>query len=398
MGGTSGQTQLRWIVVAMSVAVSAYLWIIFLTQNSSLGGPVRVYGVPLTYMRNLGPTFPRFYPLALTFDLATAGMVILAVAYTSHRFVAAWSRRALVWLMAVIVGVGILLILRASIVATLGMLVALMSLIVVPLLWVFCLGYCLWDLGRKCVGSHNAASFPCLGALAIGVGAWWCSPHDPFWTSTRSDIPVLLASLHDENAEIRSHALSALHRLGPYDSVTSAAILKAMSDPSERVRSNAISLAPDVGPASVPILIAEFTKHGGCTFELSRLGPVAIDAVPALKNKLPTSESYVKLGICEALWKIEGNTEQTVPALIELLNDDFGPIRRDAATMLGEIGPDARSAIPILKEMVDYVPQTAPGPTGPNSQVPTVRMMTSSEFYPKIKAAAATALQKIEDQ
>ena len=174
-----------------------------------------------------------------------------------------------------------------------------------------------------------------------------------------------------------------------------------MRDPDQEVQSNAISLAPELGSYAfdaVPILRDHFLEDGGCTFELAMLGPLAKNAVPALVERLPKSDGYDKLGISNALWQIDGNTTLVVPALIDLLHHDFGPIRRDAAAMLGEIGPAAKEAVPPLQAMVDFEPEREPVPltviTSSNS-IPALREMTEAEFYPQIRDAAEAALLKI---
>src|SRR4051794_34565800 len=101
----------------------------------------------------------------------------------------------------------------------------------------------------------------------------------------------------------------------------------------------AIQIVSRLGPASVaavPALIDDLRKRDNfmAAYFLGQIGERARDAIPVLRSELPTAEGYRKLNIAEALWSIEGNTTLTVAALIQLLSDDFGPIRRDAASHL----------------------------------------------------------------
>lgn len=85
---------------------------------------------------------------------------------------------------------------------------------------------------------------------------------------------------------------------------------------------------------------------------LSRIGAVAGDAVPSLKRalrdeeKLPRSRVHAAL----ALWRINRDYRDSIPVLVEILQEGTCYLeRRDAARVLGEIGPNAIEAIPALK-------------------------------------------------
>ena len=51
--------------------------------------------------------------------------------------------------------------------------------------------------------------------------------------------------------------------------------------------------------------------------------------------------------------KVAAKPSVAVAPLIEMLGDDQWAIRRDAADALGDIGPDARSAVPALFKLLD---------------------------------------------
>jgi HEAT repeats len=71
---------------------------------------------------------------------------------------------------------------------------------------------------------------------------------------------------------------------------------------------------------------------------LSRLGPAAGDAVPALTAAL-------------ALGEVGPPAKAAVPQLAELLKDAQWAVRRQAAVALGRIGPDAKPALPGLEKL-----------------------------------------------
>ncbi len=47
------------------------------------------------------------------------------------------------------------------------------------------------------------------------------------------------------------------------------------------------------------------------------------------------------------------NRKPAVPALIENLGNESGPVRYSSALALGEIGPDAAAAVPALQKLLD---------------------------------------------
>lgn len=400
----------RVVVSVVTVCCSIVVWYGLLAHGENLD-KIWNFGTPLTYRRIFTSGLVRFFPGALAYDLMIAVLATAASGYSTFLWSEFWSRRNYAtYVPGAICFTGIVLIfpviqsfLGFGIESTLLAIPMLFVLLVVlPAAWFICLAYASWEIGERLLGKNQGVFFSfATGLLLLGLGVW-CYPHDVFYRRGRSDVPELRSYLSDENPKIRSMAISCLRGLGPYDEVTGLAILKAMSDPDERVRSNALSLASDLGPLrvkAVPILLEQFNKHDGGTFELSQMGPVAKEAVPALKEKLPSSEGYSKLGICEALWKIEENTKLVVPALIELLDHEFGPIRVDAAERLGKIGPAAKEAVPHLKKMIEYQPPPEePVTEEPHSKQPTLGRMSEAEFYPQIRQAAKEALSRIQGE
>ena len=159
---------------------------------------------------------------------------------------------------------------------------------------------------------------------------------------------------------------------------------------------------------AVPALVAALrdTNFGFLAASaLGDIGPNAKAAVPMLRAALPTAKGYEKLNIAEALWKIEGNAPLVVPPLVELLSDNYGPIRAGAAadsrqdwhprkSRCADPGRNgaARSGTP-TRPAAGLVPAQ---PAESDVPRPVIREMTEEEFFPQIRAAAAEALERID--
>ena len=81
---------------------------------------------------------------------------------------------------------------------------------------------------------------------------------------------------------------------------------------------------------------------------LGNMGPAAVDAVPVLRSFLSDHGDFSlgnRVFSAKALWEITGQTNASLPILVEALKveNSFW-----AADILGSMGPDASLAIPAL--------------------------------------------------
>ena len=97
-------------------------------------------------------------------------------------------------------------------------------------------------------------------------------------------------------------------------------------------------------------------RQQACQY-LGTLGKSARDAAPALRKTLRNSTPPIRVPAAAALWKITGETETTVPVLLETLKSSSGNytyLRPQAANLLGEMGPAVKSkALPTLRKFRD---------------------------------------------
>jgi HEAT repeat protein len=187
------------------------------------------------------------------------------------------------------------------------------------------------------------------------------------------------------NPDLREAALEILASIGADAAQAVDQITDTLSDDEAFVRGEAAIALAAIGPpasAAVPALqkiLADDTEDSGTRYSAAyALGRIGSAAAPAMTTLRTLSDSTDELMATVAVWaalKIEpGNTEffkTAMPRLRKALQAESDLARLEAAVALGEIGPHAKAAIPILEVVEEDDPVRA------------------------VRAAAAEALQKI---
>ena len=161
--------------------------------------------------------------------------------------------------------------------------------------------------------------------------------------SARKALPVLLEALQDADEGVRYDAarvLGGLLRSGDKEAV--APLGQALRDQSLRVRGQVVQLLGRLGPAAeetVPVLVESLKQKSlrpSVIVVLGRIGPGAKDAVPALIEALreegPTADIEERIEISPGFGKAAVHES----------------VRLRAVIALGQIGPEARDALPAL--------------------------------------------------
>jgi HEAT repeat protein len=175
------------------------------------------------------------------------------------------------------------------------------------------------------------------------------------------------------------------------------------------VRMRAVAILRDMGgpgiKAAVPDLVARLADsdshvrlHSAIT--LGNIGPEAMSARPALEPFLKDKSHTVRVYTAIAAWKITGNAEPSLTILENGLQDRKAPFCWAAAVFLGEMGPAARRAIPLLADAtkdahkgVASLALQSLAQIGPE----TLPILTNALADPDaaIRISAATALGKL---
>jgi len=171
-------------------------------------------------------------------------------------------------------------------------------------------------------------------------------------------VPALIELLKDKE-NFRRMVVYALGEIGDPSAIP--ALIEALKDEEEWVRSSAAEALGKMRDKSViPVLIEALKNEDDSDEEviseaakaLGKIGPEAKDAVPALINVLNYEYGNVKQYAAEALGNIGSEVKGTIPALIKVLKNEYedSDVRKSAARALGKIGPTAKDAVPVLVE------------------------------------------------
>lgn len=169
-----------------------------------------------------------------------------------------------------------------------------------------------------------------------------------FGEDASPEVNVIAARLSDPEPEVRAAAAWALSRVGAGAAHAAPAVAKLLKDESLPVRESA-------------------------TLALREMGKAAAVAVPDLSAALRDPEGTVRMSAALALGAMGSAAQSAVPALAaalsvpdqsQLTNEEVQVIR-NICYALGDIGPEARPAIPALTKIkhlrIRYIAQAAVG-------------------------------------
>jgi HEAT repeat protein len=164
---------------------------------------------------------------------------------------------------------------------------------------------------------------------------------------TTEVVPTLMAALKDRR--LRWAAAEALGRLGATAKVAVPALVKLMEDSNGRVQAALALWRIQQRPEAIAALVAAL-KEDKSTFPARALGEIgsgAKAAVPALRQALKQKNAALRAAAAQALWRISRD-RQVIEVLLDVLGHWDGGAQQTAIRTLGEIGPAAKAALPLL--------------------------------------------------
>lgn len=168
------------------------------------------------------------------------------------------------------------------------------------------------------------------------------------------------AALREQAADsemlVRAQAIFALGRLRAADEDSLKTIVGHLSDPDAQVRRASIRALRmiDAPRKTVGPLIVKLLNDSEPTVAMRALSTIAdggVEVVPALTTALDQREA--RYWACLALGEMGPQAKEAVPALIKVLEDDRPEVRLQSAIALAEIGPDAKPAAGALTKLLD---------------------------------------------
>jgi HEAT repeat protein len=169
-------------------------------------------------------------------------------------------------------------------------------------------------------------------------------------------IKALRRFLEDEDSWIQEDAAYALGKIGPAAREAIPELSRLLASPDESLKFQAALALWQITHESERLLPHLATSIGRywnleAVEAAAEIGPAAQDAVPMIADLLWTESS---LTAARALAKIG---RASVPRLVQALREEGWYPRANAAWALGDIGPDARDAIPALEALAGDVDQ-----------------------------------------
>lgn len=144
----------------------------------------------------------------------------------------------------------------------------------------------------------------------------------------------------DKDLFVKRFAAQSIGMIDADPKVAVPALTTLLDQERELVDAAVVALGK-MGPAAVPALVEAMKKKGGNDkTKGNKKGPQTTDRTAALRSKAAV-----------ALGQLGADAKSAVPALIAALND--ATIQMDVVNALGAIGPAAKQAVPALRESVN---------------------------------------------
>ncbi len=153
-------------------------------------------------------------------------------------------------------------------------------------------------------------------------------------------------------------AIDALSTMGTNGANVLAKIYKSAEPQRRRQPADALIKLGPQAVAALPVLMADLSgMDAGRTHQSVRvigsMGESASNARAPLTQLLQHDSAVIRVQAARAIWKIDHRADAVLPVLFaELKSEAFGNGRRFAAEALGEMGPAATEAVPLLKTLL----------------------------------------------
>ena len=217
----------------------------------------------------------------------------------------------------------------------------------------------------QAIGSASAEVVPALVSVLHGNHGDGFEAANALIIISLSDtnvLPMTIAKLQSEpDSPEAENSVRVLNGIGAEAAAAVPVLIQTLerSNACDMVVSTFCGLGSNASPA-VPSLLRYYQKLGNYNYAqqrclviaLGKIGPGAEAAVPVLKGLLNrTDESFEAV---RALWRIDPQfAPNAIAAAEKELRAQATMLRSPACNLLGEIGPAAKSAVPLLLQKLD---------------------------------------------
>ncbi len=190
----------------------------------------------------------------------------------------------------------------------------------------------------------NASSLRALGAIG---------------PTAQPALPVIASFLTNKDSTIRMLAAAALARVGGHMELAMPALLAGLQgDLPKGSKTSVLLFTSYPEPLSTTLTSGASAAAVLC----GELGPGAAEALTLLEERLQEKNPWVRVAAAQAIWRISGKADKSLPALVAALDsipkpDPSHGRRADeyllvfCAEAIGEMGPAGQPAIPSLERV-----------------------------------------------
>lgn len=177
-----------------------------------------------------------------------------------------------------------------------------------------------------------------------------------FGALAKAGVPRIRKSMESARGEDRVKLARALWRISG-DSTAVSVLIALIREDNFIVQLRAFDVLQEIGPgatAAIPTLIEMLGRQNRFLREyaakvLARVGPAAKSAIPALEKTLKDLEGSNRIAAAIALWRIV-HSQAALNVLAAEAQDFTDSGSTFAVIALGDIGPEAKPAVPALIE------------------------------------------------
>jgi HEAT repeat protein len=173
-------------------------------------------------------------------------------------------------------------------------------------------------------------------------------------------VPLLIDALDDLDFGVRGMAATVLGDIGPKAQAAVPALSKALQSNDVWVRGSAalalVSIMGTKATMAVPVLVdglldEDQDVRADSLRALQLMGPFAREALPTLRWLAKKDDALRGLA-AETIWRITLDPETPVKLLVQELQETNTPRQNQAVRILGQMGPQAKAAVPALRILI----------------------------------------------